>query len=78
MPFSLLGPGGEPLAANAALFVATRETTKDGEFTVEAVMCLAACDKAPMFQLQNSDGIAYHENQSVESTLKLVEELRSR
>jgi YidC/Oxa1 family membrane protein insertase len=31
LPFSLLGPAGEPLAANAALFVATRETTKDGE-----------------------------------------------
>ena len=31
LPFALLGPAGEPLAANAALFVATRETTKDGE-----------------------------------------------
>ncbi len=31
LPFSLFGPGGEPLAANAALFVATRERTKDGE-----------------------------------------------
>ena len=48
-------------------------TTADGVVTVEAVMCLAACDKAPMFQVQSYDGIAYHENQSVESTLKLVE-----
>ncbi|MBI4770839.1 MAG: NAD(P)H-dependent oxidoreductase subunit E [Chloroflexi bacterium] len=54
------------------------ETTADGMFTVEAVMCLAACDKAPMFQLQNRDGIAYHENQTVAGILKLVEELISR
>ena len=31
LPFALLGPGGESLAANGALFVATRETTKEGE-----------------------------------------------
>ena len=40
------------------------ETTKDGEFTVEAVMCLAACDKAPMFQIQEGDGIHYHESET--------------
>ena len=40
------------------------ETTKDGEFTVEAVMCLAACDKAPMFQVQDAGGIHYHESES--------------
>ena len=51
-------------------------TTSDGMFTVETVMCLAACDRPPMFQLQTGDGIFYHENQTVESTMKLVEELR--
>jgi NADH-quinone oxidoreductase subunit E len=54
------------------------ETTQDGLVTVEAVMCLAACDKAPMFQVQTGEGIHYHENQTVESTLKLVEEWRER
>lgn len=49
------------------------ETTADGVVTVEAVMCLAACHRAPMFQVQSYEGIAYHENQTVESTLKLVE-----
>jgi NADH-quinone oxidoreductase subunit E len=49
------------------------ETTEDGVVTVEAVMCLAACDKAPMFQVQSPDGIAYHENQTVESAIELVE-----
>jgi NADH-quinone oxidoreductase subunit E len=51
-------------------------TTADGVVTVEAVMCLAACDKAPMFQVQSQAGIAYHENQTVESTMKLVETWR--
>ena len=54
------------------------ETTADGKITVEGVMCLAACDKAPMFQVQSGEGLEYHENQSVESALKLIEELRKR
>ncbi len=41
--------------------------------TVEAVMCLAACDKAPMFQVQTGDGLQYYENQTVESALALIE-----
>ena len=54
------------------------ETTQDGLVTVEAVMCLAACDKAPMFQVQSGEGLAYHEDQSVESALDVVEDLRKR
>jgi NADH-quinone oxidoreductase subunit E len=53
------------------------ETTADGLFTVEAVMCLAACDRAPMFQVQSGDGLTYHENQTVESALALIELLRA-
>jgi NADH-quinone oxidoreductase subunit E len=52
------------------------ETTSDGLFTVEPVMCLAACDKAPMFQLQTGTGLSYYENQSIESAMALVEILR--
>lgn len=52
------------------------ETTPDGLVTVEAVMCLAACDRAPMFQLQSADGIAYNENMTVDRTLELVEALK--
>jgi len=48
-------------------------TTADGLVTVEPVMCLAACDKAPMFQTQGSDGIKYHENMTVEKTLELID-----
>ena len=52
------------------------ETTSDGLVTVEAVMCLAGCDKAPLFQLQSSDGLEYHENMTVDRTLELVKALR--
>ena len=52
------------------------ETTKDGLITVEEVMCLAACDKAPMFQVHSSEGLEYHESQTVENALKLIEDLR--
>lgn len=54
------------------------ETTPDGKVTVEAVMCLAACDKAPMFQVQSGDGLVYHENQTVESAQQIIDELRRR
>ena len=52
-------------------------TTSDGLITVEPVMCLAACDRAPMFQMQTGSGLEYHENQSVESALALIERLRA-
>ncbi|MGA7271990.1 MAG: NAD(P)H-dependent oxidoreductase subunit E [Acidimicrobiia bacterium] len=51
-------------------------TNPDGLVTVEPVMCLAACDKAPMFQTQGPDGIKYHENMSVEKTMQLVDDLK--
>ncbi len=56
-----------------ALGIQPGETTPDGLITVEAVMCLAACDKAPMFQTQTGDGLAYHENMTVEKTLELID-----
>jgi NADH-quinone oxidoreductase subunit E len=52
------------------------ETTPDGLITVEAVPCLAACDRAPMFQVQSGTEITYHEHQTVESAMSLVKELR--
>ncbi len=64
----------EELCAN--LGVKVGETTADGTVTVEAVMCLAGCDKAPMFQVQGPDGIAYHENMTVDKTMELVAALR--
>ncbi len=52
------------------------ETTPDGMVTVESVMCLAACDRAPMFQVQSGQGLTYYENQTVETALALIEQLR--
>ena len=52
------------------------ETSADGLVTLEAVTCLAACDKAPMFQTQGPDGIKYHENMNVDKTMELIETLK--
>jgi len=52
------------------------QTTADGVITLEEVKCLAACHRAPMFQVQGDGKITYHENQTVESAMELVEKLR--
>ena len=52
------------------------ETTPDGMITLEAVTCLAGCDKAPMFQIQSGNGLEYHENMTVDKTMELVAALR--
>ena len=62
------------LCANLGIKVG--ETTEDGFLTLEAVTCLAACDKAPMFQTQGSDGIKYHENMTVDRTMELISVLK--
>jgi NADH-quinone oxidoreductase subunit E len=54
------------------------ETTADGLVMLESVMCLAACDKAPMFQLQSREGLTYHEDMTVDRTMELVEALKGR
>ena len=60
----------------ASLGIKVGETTPDGLVTLEAVTCLAACDKAPMFQTQGPEGIKYHESMSVDKTMELVEALK--
>ena len=52
------------------------ETTKDGLITIEEVKCLAACDKAPIFQSQTGKGLEYHENMTVEKTLDWINRWR--
>ncbi len=52
------------------------ETTPDGLIQVESVMCIAGCDKAPLFQVQSPQGLEYHENQTVESALEVIHKLR--
>ncbi|SRR5581483_1564199 len=64
----------ESLCANLGIKVG--ETTPDGVVTLEAVTCLAACDRAPMFQLQSGDGLTYYEDMTVDKTMELVRALR--
>jgi len=52
------------------------QTTEDGMVTIEEVTCLAACHHAPMFQVQGEGKITYHEDQTVETALALIAELR--
>lgn len=59
-----------------SLGIQVGETTPDGTVTIEAVMCLAACDKAPMFQAQTPEGLAYYEEQTVSSALEVIQDLQ--
>ena len=52
------------------------ETTADGFVTLEAVTCLAACDKAPMFEIQAPDGLKYYENMNVDKTVDVIATLK--
>jgi len=61
----------------ANLEIKVGETTPDGVVTLEAVTCLAACDKAPMFQTQGPYGIKYHENMTVDRTMELIRTLKT-
>ena len=49
------------------------DTTADGMFTVEAVMCLAACDKAPCAQID----LEYAENLTPETLGAILDDLRA-
>jgi NADH-quinone oxidoreductase subunit E len=76
MPCALRGAEEflEKLCENIGIQVG--ETTEDGLVTIEEVKCLAGCDHAPMFQVQSETEITYHEDQTVESTLELIEKWR--
>ncbi|MEO8393754.1 MAG: NAD(P)H-dependent oxidoreductase subunit E [Chloroflexota bacterium] len=57
----------------AELGVEEGGTTEDGLFTVEHVMCLAACDKAPMLQCN----FHYHENLDMDKMKVLLDQWRA-
>lgn len=76
LPCALRGADRFAEALCANLGIRLGETTDDGLITIEEVMCLAGCDRAPMFQVQDTDGIHYHENQTVETALELIQRLR--
>lgn len=49
------------------------ETTEDEHFTVETVMCVAACDKAPVAQIN----LEYYENLDPKAFDEIVKRLRN-
>lgn len=60
------------------LGVKVGEPTADGLFVVEEVKCLAACHRAPMFQVHGDGDLVYHENQTVETAMAVVDALRQK
>jgi NADH-quinone oxidoreductase subunit E len=76
LPCALRGADKFMKSLGDKLGINVGETTEDGFLTLEAVTCLAACDKAPMFQTQGPDGIKYHENMTVDRTVELISVLR--
>ena len=49
-------------------------TTDDGQFTLESVVCLGACDKAPMLQID----LEYFERLTADDFDRLIEEYRKK
>lgn len=70
--------GAEEFAARLCenLGIQLGGTTTDGRVSVEAVTCLAGCNKAPLFQVQSTRGLETHENQTVETALDAIRSLR--
>ncbi|HZW03854.1 MAG TPA: NAD(P)H-dependent oxidoreductase subunit E [Anaerolineaceae bacterium] len=78
LPCALRGAETFLQALCATLGIGPGETTPDGLFTIEEVKCLAACHRAPVFQVQGDGDIVYHENQTAETALQVIEALRAR
>lgn len=60
------------------LGVKVGEPTADGLFVIEEVMCLAACHRAPMFQVHGDGDLVYHENQTIETAMAVFDSLRQK
>ena len=69
LPCALRGAEAFAAAVCQKAGVKPGEITPDGEFSVETVMCLAACDHAPMFQVQDAAGIHYHQSESIDKPM---------
>ena len=72
LPCALRGAEEFTDMACKKLGISVGETTEDGMFTVKTVMCLAACDKAPMLQVN----LKYEENLDEEKFDALISRLR--
>lgn len=76
LPCALRGAEQFFAEISALLGIRAGETTPDGLFTLEEVKCLAACHRAPVFQLQGEGKITYHEHQTLETARAIFEALK--
>jgi len=72
LPCALRGSGEILAYLIEKLGIQPGETTEDGLFTLETVMCIAACDRAPVIQVN----FHYHEYMTKEKVDTLIDELR--
>ena len=72
LPCALRGAEEFTEMACRKLGIKLDETTEDGLFTIKTVMCLAACDKAPMLQAN----LKYEENLDEAKFEALISRLR--
>ncbi len=72
LPCALRGADEFVDMACEKLGIGIDQTTEDGLFTIKTVMCLAACDKAPMLQAN----LKYEENLDEEKFDALITRLR--
>jgi NADH-quinone oxidoreductase subunit E len=72
LPCALRGAEAFSEKVCEALGIRPGETTDDGLFTVENVMCIGACDRAPVMQVN----FRFYENMDIDSFNDLIEALR--
>ena len=59
-------------AFESSLGIKPKETTKDGNFTLEASRCVGACGLAPVFCINDE----VHGSKSTNDSLQILEELK--
>lgn len=73
LPCALRGAEQFMLKVCQQLGIEPHGTTADGEFTLEPAMCLAACDKAPMMQID----LDYFENLTEAKVAEILASIRN-
>jgi NADH-quinone oxidoreductase subunit E len=74
LPCALRGADNLVKVISEHLGIRPGETTEDGLFTLETIMCIAACDKAPVMQINFS----YYENMDADKVRRILDDLRAR
>ena len=77
LPCALRGAEEFLAALCERLGVCVGEPSPDGFFIIEEVKCLAACHRAPVFQVHGPGWLDYYEDQTIETALAVIETLRA-